>query len=156
MPQLDPSTYPSQLFWLLITFVLLYVVVVKVALPRIGTVLEARQDKIDDDLKKAAARKEEAEAVLAEYEASMASAKAKAMEALQVAKDEMAAETEKAFRRAERSVGRADQGAAEARISSAKADALKNLEGPVAEVVASATSKLIGTPHRMGIRSSRP
>ena len=69
MPQLDVSTFASQILWLALTFVPLYLIIVRVALPRIGEVIEARRDKIDDDLKKAAARRDEAQAVLAEYEA---------------------------------------------------------------------------------------
>ena len=92
MPQLDVTTYASQLFWLLLTFVPLYLVITKVALPRIGEVLEARQDKIDDDLKKAAARKEEAEAVMSEYEALQADAHAKAQALLRETQEAMKAE----------------------------------------------------------------
>ena len=50
MPQLDISTYPPQLVWLLITFLALYLVVWKVALPRIVDVREARQRRVEDDL----------------------------------------------------------------------------------------------------------
>ena len=122
MPQLDVSTYASQLFWLVLTFVPLYLIIVRVALPRIGEVLEARQDKIDDDLKKAAARKEEAESVLAEYQALQAESQAKAQALLRQAQEEMAAEAarlndELTSRLAEESV------VAEKRIAAAKAEA---------------------------------
>src|SRR3546814_6935599 len=51
MPQFDPSTYPTQLFWLLLTFVPLYLVVWRVALPRITDVRQSRQGKIEADLR---------------------------------------------------------------------------------------------------------
>ena len=65
MPQLDISTYPPQLVWLLITFLALYLVVWKVALPRIVDVREARQRGVEYDLGKAEALRSEAETLLA-------------------------------------------------------------------------------------------
>lgn len=143
MPQLDVSTFASQLLWLALTFVPLYLIVVRVALPRIGEVIEARRDKIDDDLKKAAARRDEAQSVLAEYEALQAESHAKAQALLKQAKDDMAAEAarrhdELATKLAEQTV------AAEARIAAAKAEALTKLEQAVVEVAGAATAKLLG------------
>ncbi len=143
MPQLDVSTFASQILWLVLTFVPLYLIVVRVALPRIGEVIEARRDKIDDDLKKAAARRDEARTVLAEYEALQAEAQAKAQALLKQAKDEMAAEA--AQQHAELAAKLAEQTmAAEARINAAKAEALTNLEQAVVEVAGAATAKLLG------------
>src|SRR3546814_19289788 len=85
MPQLDPAFWPTQLFWLAITFIALYLVIWRIALPRIADVLEARQRKLDDDLKKAAALKDEAAAILAEYNKMRPTAQAPAPEALQQA-----------------------------------------------------------------------
>ncbi|MBO88701.1 MAG: F0F1 ATP synthase subunit B' [Rickettsiales bacterium] len=78
MPQLDISTYPPQLFWLLITFLALYLVVWKVALPRIVDVRETRQRRIEDDLGKAETLRSEAQALLASLEKSHADAAAEA------------------------------------------------------------------------------
>lgn len=143
MPQLDPSVWPTQLIWLAITFIALYLIVWRVALPRIADVLEARQRKLDDDLKKATALKEEAETILAEYQKMRADAQASARDVLQKAQDEMKAEAER--QTAETAARLAKQTEeAEARIAAAKAAALASLEGTVTEVVAAATEKLIG------------
>ena len=143
MPQLDPSVWPTQLIWLAITFIALYLIVWRIALPRIADVLEARQRKLDDDLKKATALKEEAETILAEYEKMRADAQASAHDVLQKAQDEMKAEAER--QTAETMARLAKQTEeAEARIAEAKAAALAGLEGTVTEVVAAATEKLIG------------
>jgi F-type H+-transporting ATPase subunit b len=60
MPQLDFATYPSQVFWLLIVLVLLYVMLSRYAIPRISSVLEERQDSIADDLEKALSLRKQA------------------------------------------------------------------------------------------------
>lgn len=143
MPQLDPAVWPTQLFWLALTFIALYLIVWRVALPRIADVLEARQRKLDDDLKKAAALKEEAETILAEYEKMRANAQASAHQVLQQAQDAMKAEAERQGRElAAKLSQQTDE--AEARIAQAKSAALASLEGTVNEVVAAATQKLIG------------
>ena len=61
MPQLDASTFPSQLFWLITTFFILYVLMVKVALPRVSEVLDLRDSKIRQDLDQAQKMKSDAE-----------------------------------------------------------------------------------------------
>ena len=143
MPQLDISTYASQLFWLLLTFVPLYFIIARRAIPRITEVLEARQSKISDDLKKAAARKEEADGVRAEYEQLKAESHAKAQGMLKDAQEEMAAEAARRNQALGETLASRNR-EAEQRILSAKNEALANLDGVVAEVIASATDKLIG------------
>ena len=143
MPQLDPAVWPTQLIWLAITFIALYLIVWRVALPRIADVLEARQRKLDDDLKKATALKEEAETILAEYEKMRADAQASAHDVLQTAQDEMKAEAERQTSETMARLAKQTE-EAEARIAEAKATALAGLEGTVTEVVAAATEKLIG------------
>ena len=75
MPQLDYATFPPQLIWLAITFVILYVLMSRLALPKVGGIIVARRNKIDGDLEKASAMKAEAEAVIAAYERALASAR---------------------------------------------------------------------------------
>lgn len=143
MPQLDPAVWPTQLIWLAITFIACYLVVWRIALPRIADVLEARQRKLDDDLKKATALKEEAETILAEYEKMRADAQAEAHSVLQKAQDEMKAEAERQNSETAAKLAKQTE-EAEARIARAKSAALSSLEGTVTEVVAAATEKLIG------------
>ena len=126
LPQLDVSTYPSQLFWLAVTFVVLYVLMSKVALPKIADVLEERQERIESDLGKAEQLKTEAEAVRADYEKAVAEARASAHALSKDASDAVAAkaaeaETEAAKKSAEQ------MKRAEARIANAKRAALEGV-----------------------------
>ena len=143
MPQFDPSTISSQLFWLAITFVALYLILWKAVLPRISAVLEARQDKIEDDLGRAEKLKVEAEEVLADYHKSLDEARTKAQADLKEATDAMAAEAAKrqeAF--GQELAGRI--GDAELRIAKAKQEALESLNSVAAESAAAAAARLIG------------
>ena len=74
MPQLETATFLPQLVWLLITFVLLYVLMAKVALPRVAAVIDERKRRVDHDLEEAARLKRETEKAIAEYEQALAQA----------------------------------------------------------------------------------
>ena len=63
MPQLNPEFFVSQLFWLVVFFSFLFVFLWRVSLPRIATVLEKRQNKIDENLSNAKKLQEEAKEI---------------------------------------------------------------------------------------------
>ena len=90
LPQLDLETYASQIFWLIVTFIVLYFLVAKIAMPRIAEVLEGRQERIEDDLDKAETLKKEAYLVRVEYEKALSSAREEAHEATRRAQEEIA------------------------------------------------------------------
>ena len=143
MPQLDVALYPPQLIWLAISFVLLYLAMARVALPRISEVLEKRRDRIESDLDKASALKKEAEEVLAAYEQSMAEARAGALAVIKQASDRLAEES--AARHAALSTALAGQvQAAEDSITKAKECALADIGGIAGDITRQATAKLIG------------
>ena len=71
MPQLDPSSFPSQLFWLAVSFSLMCYIMARMVLPRIASTLQTRQDKISGDLDAAEKLREEAEQLEQEYERSL-------------------------------------------------------------------------------------
>ena len=78
MPQLDPSTYPSQLFWLLVFFVLFYLFGWKVAMPRVGGIIARRQAQISGDLGQATAASAEAQRLNRELDAGLSTAREEA------------------------------------------------------------------------------
>jgi F-type H+-transporting ATPase subunit b len=83
LPQLAINTYASQIFWLAVSFTVMYVVFSKKVLPNISEILERRRDTIASDLETAETLREEAESVQAEYEAAIAKAQSDGAELLQ-------------------------------------------------------------------------
>ncbi|NND48972.1 MAG: F0F1 ATP synthase subunit B', partial [Rhizobiales bacterium] len=92
MPQLDFSTYIPQLVWLAISFIALYLLMARVALPRIATVIEERRDRIASDLDEAERSKAESEAAVAAYEAALAEARGKAHDNARANREKLNAE----------------------------------------------------------------
>ncbi len=142
-PPFDPATFPSQLLWLAITFGLFYLFLKNVAMPRVGGIIDVRNDRITKDLDQAAKLKSEADAAVAAYEQELAEAKAKANVIGQQANDAAKAEAETARKKVEAALDE-KLGEAEARIASIKANAMKEV-GTIAEDTASAiVEALIG------------
>src|SRR5438477_13060171 len=77
-PPFQSETFASQLLWLAITFIALYLLMSRVALPRIGTILDKRKGRIDGDLAEAARLKDQSDAAIAAYEKSLADARSRA------------------------------------------------------------------------------
>ncbi len=149
MPQFDPTYFAPQLVWLGITFLALYLLMSKLILPRINGIFAQREDRIDGNLQRAEALKEEAAQVLAAYQKAIADARAQAQGALAKAAADIAAET--AAREAEFGRKMADQtAAAEAGIRTAKAQALADVRGVAAEVAGMMAGKLVGAPADAG------
>ncbi|HRD78672.1 MAG TPA: F0F1 ATP synthase subunit B', partial [Hyphomicrobiaceae bacterium] len=67
MPQFNPEHFVPQLFWLIVSFTLLYLLLSRIALPRIGQVIEERQDRVRRDLDEANRMKSDTEKALAAY-----------------------------------------------------------------------------------------
>jgi F-type H+-transporting ATPase subunit b len=143
MPQLNPDSFASQLFWLAITFILFFLIAWRVALPKIGRVLEDRRERIDRDVAKAQEVRNEAEAVLAEYEKLSAEGRASAQvvlrEANELAAAEAAVEHEKLGRRLADDIDKAER-----RIDEACRSALESVGDVAAEIAQAAAAKLIG------------
>lgn len=143
LPQLDPSTFASQLFWLAVIFVVLYLLMSKVALPRISDVLGERQRRIDDDLDKAEKLKVEAEKVLETYEAALADARAQAHQVLADAQADVARVT--AERESEFAARMAAQtGEAEQRISQVRSEAIATVRSVASDTAAAIVSRVSG------------
>ena len=143
MPQLNPLDWGPQLVWLLLTFGVLYLLMVYVALPRIGSVIEARAARIAADLATAEKLRRQTEEAIAAYDQALAEAKQKAHAIVEEGRVKLKAET--AAERARLEKGRAKKSAeAEARIDKAKASAMKDVSAVAADVATDIVRRLIG------------
>jgi F-type H+-transporting ATPase subunit b len=77
-PPFDASTFPSQILWLVICFGALYLIISRVAIPRIGGIIDTRRDKVEGDLAEADRLRQETDKAIANYEAALAAARQKA------------------------------------------------------------------------------
>jgi F-type H+-transporting ATPase subunit b len=101
MPQLDFSTWPNQIFWLLVTLVVIYLVLSKIALPRIGAVLADRKSTITNDLAAAEELKQRAVDAEKAYNDALASARTEAAKIVAQAKAEIQKDLDAATARAD-------------------------------------------------------
>ncbi len=143
MPQLAFETYSAQLVWLAITFVLLYWVMWRVLLPRIGDVLDERQNRIQHDLDEAERLKEEAAAALATYDAAINRARAQALAHLAEARAAFTAELDQRKAKAATEIAQLT-GAAETRIADAKNSAMAGVRGAAIDTARAVIDRLVG------------
>ncbi len=143
MPQLDLSTWPSQIFWLAITFFALYLVMSRIAIPRTGGVIEQRKSTINGDVAAAQRLKTDVDSTIKSYEAALADSRAKSQAIVLQNRAELNAEIE-----AERAkLGAAlDLKSAEAAklIATARAKALTSVEAVAADIASDIVSELAG------------
>jgi F-type H+-transporting ATPase subunit b len=143
MPQLDGYWFASQVFWLAVTFILFLLICWKVALPKIGRVLEERRQRIEGDLEEARTLRDEAEKVLADYEEAVAKARSDAQAIVRKTAGEM---QERAAQEHERLGSQTNDmiGEAEGRIDKARAEAIANVNDVAGELAQTAAAKLLG------------
>lgn len=152
-PPFEPTYFPSQILWLAITFGLFYVFLKKVVLPRIGSILEVRRDRIAHDLDTAARLKEEADAAVAAYEQELADARAKSDRIANEARDAAKAEADAERKEVETALN-ARLADAETRIASVRASAMKDV-GAIAEETATAiVQSLVGSADKAAVASA--
>jgi F-type H+-transporting ATPase subunit b len=143
-PPFNAETFGGQLIWLVLTFAVLYFVLSRLALPRIGAILDDRKARIDADLATADANRQKTDAAIASYETALADARSKAHAIAEETRDSLRADIE-----AKRSVVEADLSGkmadAESRIQATKAEALGHVGDIAAETVETVVSQLTGT-----------
>ena len=143
MPQLNPLDWGPQLIWLLISFGILYLLMVKVALPRIGGVIEARGAHIANDLTAADKLRRQTEEAIAAYEQALAEAKQKAHAIIDAGRSKLKEEVAAERAKLDQELGK-KSAEAEARINQAKASAMKDVSVVAADVAADIVRQLIG------------
>src|SRR5262249_28417417 len=143
-PPFEKQTFASQLVWLAITFVLLYLLVAKLGLPRVGGTLAARQNKIDGDLAEASRFKTDSENAMAAYEKALGEARNRAITMANETHARLIAEAD-ANRKAveERLNGRLAD--AEKSITATKTAAMANVRGIAIDTASAIVARLTGT-----------
>ncbi|RME97998.1 MAG: F0F1 ATP synthase subunit B [Alphaproteobacteria bacterium] len=143
MPQLAFEDWAPQLVWLAITFITLYFIMARVAIPRIGTVIEERKDRIASDLDQAEQFKRDTEQAIAAYEQALAEARARAHTIAQQAREKLNAEVEAERAAVEKQLAE-KTAEAEARIAASKEAALSRVADVASETAQAIVTQLIG------------
>lgn len=143
LPQLDPTWFASQAFWLLLMFGTLYVLFARTILPAISNTLENRHEHVQGDLDTAQQLKAEAESVHNEYEASLEKARNKASTLYHDVEEDIKAKSEK--QQAElRERLQSETELSEARILKSKNEAMSEMTSIAAEIASEAAKKIVG------------
>ena len=143
-PPFQKETFASQLVWLAITFVALYLLISRVAVPRIGGIIDERAKRIEGDFAAAQRMKDESEAALAAYEKSLAEARNRAQAISAEIRDKLHAEAEERRKALEAKLN-AQLAEAEKQIAATKASAMTNVRGIAVDAAPAIVERLIGT-----------
>jgi F-type H+-transporting ATPase subunit b len=143
-PPFNAETYASQVLWLVIAFIALYVLLSRVALPPVAAIFAARAGKVSGDLAAAERLTAESQAAIEAYEKALADARGKAQSIASATRAEFAAKSEQ--RKKELEAGLAKKLAdAESQIEKTKKAAMANVRGIAADAAAEIVKRLVGT-----------
>ena len=141
MPQLDPSSYASQIFWLLICFFSLMFLMSKFIIPKISDIRQQRDNKIDGYLQKAEEFQQNTENAIIKYEEALSKASQKATQSLQKTKNDLnkmiAQKQSEIDKKLKKQIELGEQ-----EISASKEAALKEIKNLSAELTADILQKL--------------
>lgn len=145
LPQFDPTSWPSQLFWLAVFFVVLYMTFGKSIIPTLGNTIETREEYIADHIKKAETLSAEAEIIRNEVNAALKAAGQTAnvqiVDAENASKDKLASALTEFRGRYEQQVAATEQN-----IAAAKQSAMADMEQVIVSLAAQAAEKIAGIP----------
>ena len=144
-PPFDPVNFTPMLIWLSLSFGVLYLLMAKIALPRVASILHSRAEKITNDIGEANAFRARSEEAAAAHDKTIASAKAKALALAQETHARLNAETE-ANRLALEAELNGRLAASETQIVAMKAAAMGNVEAIASEAAAAIVSHITGKP----------
>jgi F-type H+-transporting ATPase subunit b len=142
-PPFDSQSFASQILWLALTFIALYLLMSRLALPRVQGILDARSRRIDEDVGQAQALKEQSDAALAAHEQALNEARARA-QALANERRERAVAAAEARRREVEAKLNAHIGEAETSIAEKRTAAMVNVRGIAAEAATAIVERLTG------------
>ncbi|MBT4204281.1 MAG: F0F1 ATP synthase subunit B' [Rhodobiaceae bacterium] len=144
MPQLDFLTFPSQIIWLFITFTALYIIMAKIALPKLANAIELRRDIIARDLEEAEHFKDESEKAEIEYESLIKEAHSKSNVIIKETKEKLSLQFEKEKKKVEEDNSKKII-EAESKILNAKNNALSQIDSIATDISKTIVEKLVGS-----------
>ena len=145
MPQLDPTYWASQAFWLILIFTLLYLALSKLFIPKIKDSIDERENKIKDDLDEAQKLKSLAEQKLVEYELILEDAKKEAQKIILESKNKLNSEIQNKKKKFEKELEREIENA-EKEIESLKKESLRNISIISEEMASRVIEQISGEP----------
>jgi F-type H+-transporting ATPase subunit b len=145
LPQLNPADFAPQLVWLAISFVALYVIMSRIALPRVGAVLEERANRIATDLNVAAQLRDETQKAIADYEKALADAKASGQQIARKARDEITADIDRERAEVDRQIAE-KAASAEKSINALRESAIGHVEEIAAQTAEAVIARILSKP----------
>jgi len=142
-PPFDSQTFPSQLFWLAIAFIALYLLMSRIALPRIGSILEARRKRVEDALAEAQRFKDGSDAAIAAHEKALAEARGRAQALANETRANAAAAAEARRKEVDAKL-HAHIAEAEKTIAEKRAAAMSNVRNIAGEAAGAIVERLTG------------
>lgn len=142
-PPFQSQYFPSQFVWLALTFILLYVLMAKIALPRIASILAERAKRISEDIATAQRLKDQSDAAHAAYEKALSDARSRAQGIANATREQQSAAAEETNKRLEAELHQR-LAAAEKSIAATRSAAMGNVGAIAGESVAAIVERLIG------------
>jgi F-type H+-transporting ATPase subunit b len=148
MPQLNINDFAPQLVWLAISFIALYLIMSRLALPRIGQIIEERSCRIEGDLAAAARLREDTEQAITAYEQALAEAKGRAQGIARQSRDYITRDIERQRAEVDQQIT-ARTTEAESRIKTLKDSALEHVGEIASDTAEALVARLLGkSPNR--------
>ncbi len=142
-PPFNPETFASQLVWLVLIFALLYLLMSRIALPRVGAIMDARRQSVEGDLDEAKRLKDSSDAAIAAYEKALADARGRAQALANEAREKYAAEAKAARKELDAALNTRIAEAEQA-IATRRTAAMANVQDIAIETAAAIVERLIG------------
>ena len=153
MPQLDFTTFPNQIFWLVVTLVVIYLALSRVALPRVAAILAERKGTIGNDLAAAEELKSKAKAAEAAYNLALEQARVEAGKIIATTKAEIQADLDAAIAKADAAISvKSAEGAA--RIADIRAGAMAAVAEVARDTAGALVAALGGNPDAGAIEAA--
>lgn len=145
LPQLNPADFAPQLVWLALSFIALYVIMSRIALPRVGGILEERAGRIASDLAAAAQLREQTQQAIADYEKALADARAGAQQIARKAREDISADIDRERSAVDKQIAEKMAGA-EKSVNALKESAFQHIEEIATETADALIARLLSKP----------